>query len=325
MNDSSDRPAAGPPPEKRGRIPAIDGLRGAAVAAMVVYHGLWDIQYLGIAQLDLFTAPHWLAFRAVILVAFLALVGVSLTLAQGDRPRPAAFLRRLAVVAAAALAITAATWRFVPDGLVTFGVLHHIVVASVLALPFLRLPVWAVVAGAAFALSAPLLYESAHFNGRALAWTGLASEPPFAVDHVPLLPWFGVVLLGMVAGRRVVRARRRLAAWSPGGPAWRAILWTGRHSLAVYLLHQPLLMGTIWLAAGMPDVSPSADPGSAFVERCRAGCGDNGQSAAFCTRYCGCILDGLMAEGALDAVIAGRTSGDAALADLPAVCAQSPP
>lgn len=35
---------------------------------------------------------------------------------------------------------------------------------------------------------------------RWLNWLGLAAVKPATEDYVPLLPWFGVVLWGMVAG-----------------------------------------------------------------------------------------------------------------------------
>ena len=40
---------------------------------------------------------------------------------------------------------------------------------------------------------APLL------NGRALNWLGLVSRKPFTEDYVPVLPWLGVMLIGLLA------------------------------------------------------------------------------------------------------------------------------
>jgi uncharacterized membrane protein len=57
-----------------------------------------------------------------------------------------------------------------------------------------------------------------------------------------------VVLIGLFLGRALLRQRRlaRLAAWPGGGPAARLLALTGRHGLAIYLLHQPLLMAALW-------------------------------------------------------------------------------
>ncbi len=61
-----------------------------------------------------------------------------------------------------------------------------------------------------------------------------------------MFPWLGVVLLGVGLGHALLRAQfRPIAAL---GRAPRPLLWMGRHSLAIYMVHQPFLMGALWLA-----------------------------------------------------------------------------
>ena len=64
---------------------------------------------------------------------------------------------------------------------------------------------------------------------------------------MPLLPWLGVVLLGMALGSRLSRAP--VTATTAPSRAGKGLAWLGRHSLLIYLLHQPLLMGVIGLIA----------------------------------------------------------------------------
>jgi uncharacterized membrane protein len=94
-------------------------------------------------------------------------------------------------------------------------------------------------------LSSPL------FNAPGWLWLGLASEPRPSNDYVPLLPWFGTVLIG-IAGARVALAQASKAEWSrwqPRSTVSRMLALAGRRSLAVYLIHQPVLLGALWLVA----------------------------------------------------------------------------
>lgn len=246
--------AAGP--GVRPRLALLDSLRGFAVVLMAFYHGSWDADFLGLADIPLFTSLPWLALRAFILGLFLLLAGISLTLAHGEDVRWHAFLRRLATVGASALLITACTRLAFDEGYVTFGVLHHIAVASVIGLLVLRLTTVAIGILAAALLVLPNFVQVPAFNGRWLAWTGLAAEPPFAVDHVPLLPWMGIVFIGILVGRAIGQeAANQIAPWRiwrPRHAGGQLTCWLGRHSLVVYLVHQPIIFGILWLLAGAP-------------------------------------------------------------------------
>jgi len=128
--------------------------------------------------------------------------------------------------------------------------LHCIAVASVLALPFLRAPTLVPLAVAAFCFAAPRLFTDASLATPTLDWLGLGARAPVTNDYVPIFPWFGFVLLGIVAARSVLLlAARRLP--SPGR-LWsfaflRGLIWSGRHSLLIYLVHQPVLLGALVL------------------------------------------------------------------------------
>ena len=226
------------------RIPLIDVLRGIALAAMAVYHFAWDLGFFGLADLGVTEHPLWVAFARSIAGSFLALVGVSLYLAHGDSVKWKPFLRRLAVIAAAALAISIASYITDPDGVILFGILHCITVSSVLGLAFLRAPLPLVIAAAIFCLAAPTFLTSPAFNGLGLAWLGLGSEVIPSNDYNPLLPWFGMVLSGIAIARIV--PRDKWPGWEPGDVASRILALIGRHSLLFYLVHQPVLLGTLY-------------------------------------------------------------------------------
>jgi uncharacterized membrane protein len=233
------------------RISLVDVLRGAALAAMVVYHFSWDLELLDLAPLNVTGNPLWVTFAWMIAGSFLALTGVSLVLAHRERLNAWSFSRRLTMIAAAAGAITLASWYFEPGGIILFGILHCIAASSILGLAFLRTPMPVVLITAAACFAAPVLLTSPSFNAAGWLWLGLASEPRPSNDYVPLLPWFGMVLIG-IAGARVALARASKAEWArwqPRSAVSRVLALAGRHSLAVYLMHQPVLLGALWLVA----------------------------------------------------------------------------
>src|SRR5690606_12637101 len=130
---------------------------------------------------------------------------VSLFLAHGSGVRWTGFLRRLAMVAGAAAAISIATFLAVPDAFIFFGILHQIALASLFGLTFLRLP-WALtLVAAAAVIAAPHFLRSSFFDHPAWWWVGLSTSLPRSNDYVPVFPWFGAVLAGIAAAGLAMR------------------------------------------------------------------------------------------------------------------------
>ena len=276
------------------RIGVLDTLRGIALIAMASYHFGWDLEFFG--YLDPGAASHGLMriYARGIASSFLLLVGVSLVLAHYPSIRWRSFWRRLATVVVAAVAITIATWFFTPDAFIFFGILHCIAAASLVGLAFLRLP-WIVtlVVGAA-AILLPFYVRSPVFDVPYLKWVGLSTVLTRSNDYVPMLPWAGVVLVGIACGRAMLALglQHRLAN-VPAGP--RILRFVGRHSLAFYLLHQPVLIALVY-AMSMAVPPAARDPQQDYLASCHASCVQQGNDATLCTQFCACTLDRLQNE-----------------------------
>ena len=229
---------------KATRIDAIDTLRGVAICSMIVYHFAYDLRIYRVTNADFVHDPFWLAFRALIVTSFMVLVGISLVLAEEARATHAHFWRRIAVIVACALLVTLASWVAFRETFIYFGILHAIAVASVLVSPLVSRPRAALLTGAAI-IAAGVAWSNAWFDPRAHSWIGFATTKPPTEDYVPLAPWAGVVALGVAAGHGLVRDGFRKLAPLGNAPAW--LRWLGRHSLFVYMIHQPLLLGALWL------------------------------------------------------------------------------
>jgi uncharacterized membrane protein len=236
---------------RAARIPLIDALRGAAIAMMVAYHFSFDLNYFGVLHQNFYQDIFWTTSRSVILSSFLALVGVSLALAAGQGIRWPAYGRRLALIAACAIGVSTGSYLMFPASWIYFGVLHFIFVAGIVGLAFLRLGRANLIIGAAL-IAAGASIASPLFDQPWLNWIGLMTRKPITEDYVPLLPWFGVVLIGMFIGQQLLSARRLAPArgWTAAGTIGRSLAWAGRHSLAVYMVHQPLLIGILYLLLG---------------------------------------------------------------------------
>lgn len=240
------------------RIAAIDLARGVALVAMTVFHFCWDLAMFGQIPVTTMFTPGMVWFARSIAGSFLFLVGFSLVLAHSGGIRWRSFALRLAQVVAAAALITGATYLATPDAFIFFGILHSIALGSVLALPLVALPAWilipAALAGAAVVLTGRGWLATAALDAPVWWWTGLSTAQIVSNDFVPVFPFFGMILLGVAAGRLALHAGFLdvLAKPQLAGRAASLLRFIGRNSLVYYLLHQPVMIAilftVLWVA-----------------------------------------------------------------------------
>jgi uncharacterized membrane protein len=232
----------------RQRFAGIDALRGFAVAQMIVYHFIYDLNYFGWLHFAMTRDQPWIGWRTAIVTQFLLLVGVSLVLRHAFKPAWSDFWPRWLQIAGAALLVSAGSWWVFHDRFIYFGILHYIAVALILAR--LLVPLGRVNIGLGIiALLVGLLFKNSLFDPTELNWIGFMTYKPRTEDYVPVFPWLGVTLIGVGLGASWQRAgfaiTPALRGFNAAPP--RLLVFLGTWALTVYLVHQPLLLGLLWV------------------------------------------------------------------------------
>lgn len=281
-----------------GRIDVLDVARGLALGAMALYHATWDLGYLRLTPENYALSPLGKVAAHGIAGSFLILVGVGLMLTHGAGIRRRAVTVRFARIGGAALAVTAATYALFPESYVFFGILHCIAVSSVLALPFLFVPIALTAVCAIVVMAAPVLAGGGSLDAPALFFLGLGRTLPQTNDYVPLCPWFGLVLVGIVAGRLGLPrlAASGLGHWRATSRPGRAIAAAGRHSLAVYLVHQPVLLAVFSGIAALTGPHPRAGEAE-FRALYARNCVGTGGEAGTCRVAARCVVGAFRRDG----------------------------
>ena len=220
---------------------------------MALYHTLYDLQSFGGYGIEA-TSGFWARFADATAFSFVFLVGVSLAISRSrDEERSGGstfgkYLVRGLKVLGYGMILTVVSWSL-GIGVIIFGILHLIGVSIILAYPFLRFRfVNLILAIPLIALGIYIHVNDFYTSGPWLLPLGiLPNSPIFMPDYRPLLPWFGVVLLGLFVGN-VVYGNRKRDRSSSGTPRLGVPLaFLGRHSLLFYLIHQPIIIATLVL------------------------------------------------------------------------------
>ena len=224
----------------RRRFDVLDAWRTLAIVLMAAYHFLYDLYIFGVISADrLFSAPLNVLER-FICCSFILLAGASARFSRNN-------LRHGLIVLGAGLVVEIGAAA--AGQTIRFGVLmllgSSMVLWHFLGKGLQKLPGWSVAAG-----SGVLFFAARWWTGRtavSVPWLyplGFTAPGFYSADYFPLLPWFFLFLTGTALGGWCLahRENRLLTVSLPG-----ALTWPGRHSLLIYVLHQPVLYGISYL------------------------------------------------------------------------------
>lgn len=242
---------------KKKRFIELDLFRGLAIVLMIFGHILWDLDYFGVIPMN---NGIYSGLQKTVPPMFFLIVGMGLIVSrkkkeltpEGEKKYYKRLMMRGVKIIGLGIILTLISILFIPDKPVFFGVLHCIGLSIILSVPFLKYRQYNLIFATTMIL-AGLWFTQLNIQNPTLAHLIFGLRPAeiwsMTVDYFPLLPWFGVTLLGIAIGDWMYcgdKRRFRMPDLSRYRPA-KIFSWIGQHSLEIYLIHQPVIAGTLYL------------------------------------------------------------------------------
>jgi len=238
-----------------GRFIEIDVLRGLAIILMIFLHIIWDLDYFGLFPIN----TQIYQFQKIVPTIFFILLGVCLVVSKNKKITQTSFdeitynkhlfLRGLKIFGLGMI-ITLVTMIFIPDKPIFFGVLHCIGFSIILSIPFMKFKYYNLLF-ASLVILIGFLFSQNSIEDPTLIHLVVGLQPTniaqYTIDYFPLFPWFGACLFGIVLGKLLYKdneRRFRIPDISKYKPVT-MFSWLGKHSLTIYLLHQPIIAGAL--------------------------------------------------------------------------------
>lgn len=235
------------------RLHLLDALRGFLLLNMIAFHGMWNLVYLFGVDAPWYKGTAGYLWQQFICWSFILLSGFCWAMSRNH-------LKRGLLVFGGGVAVSLVTCTVMPESRILFGILTCIGSCVLLLIP-LEKPLQKVppVLGAVLSFGLFFLLRNCGkgtlgFEGIVLgtlpdwlyrnyltAYLGFPQPGFFSTDYFPLLPWFFLFLTGFYLFRTADRADWNERLFSRGQLP--LLNFLGKHSLIVYLLHQPVLYG----------------------------------------------------------------------------------
>ena len=229
----------------KSRIVGLDIFRGYAIVLMIFFHLTFDLNNFDYISIDIRGDAFWKNFRFFIVSMFVFGAGMSLKLAHYQNISYQKIKKRIFILALASLAVSIGSYTQFANSWIYFGVLHFMLFASLVGLLFLKIPKLALI----FALFIILGYL---YNIINMHWLFIFLQKPLHLplhrteDLVSLTPWFGVFLLGIVFASYNLHQKTFTNSFFESKNRINRILSIfGKHSLLIYLIHQPIIFALL--------------------------------------------------------------------------------
>ena len=233
----------------QNRFLIIDILRTCALALMILYHLIYDLDQWTNLNIDV-NAPFWFVLGKAAALLFIFLSGIS----SGLSKRPVKNGLRVLFFG---MIITLVTYVAFPEQYVRFGILHFLGVMMLLYPLIQKLPNSALIVGSFLLIACGFVLQDKVVNTPLLLPLGLMYPGFSTIDYYPLLPYGGVTLLGVLSYRYYFASQKAVKKVSNRNKesstpkekkraTYSMVTWISRHSLWIYLTHQPILLALIF-------------------------------------------------------------------------------
>lgn len=242
--------------QKAGRLAGLDTIRGITLLSMMLYHTCWDLVFLFGKKIPGYSGLGGYVWQQSICWTFILLAGFCWSLGSHH-------LKRGLIVFGSGILITFVTLLVMPESRVIFGVLTLIGSCMLLLIPMeklllkLRAEIGLVGSFLLFLLFRNvntgylgsgnwniLKLPDGFYENLFTTYLGFPQKGFFSADYFSLLPWFFLFLTGFYLYQLVQKNHMMEKLFSWRVPGFDVI---GRHSLLIYLLHQPAVFGISWM------------------------------------------------------------------------------
>ncbi|HOM01506.1 MAG TPA: heparan-alpha-glucosaminide N-acetyltransferase [Acetivibrio sp.] len=222
------------------RIWEIDILRGTLVIMMVILHILFDLEFVynfpigyGTGFIDI--------IRIIVATLFIMVSGISTSFSKNS-------FRRGLVVFSAALLISLVTFIVGRDFFICFGVLHLIGICMMASPLLKKIPTFGLIILSLIVGMTQFIIPYIKISHNYFFMFGLYNDKFISADYYPIFPWAWPFLLGMVLSRFIYKEKKSILKFSVRD---NPVSWLGRHSLLIYLIHQPIILLLLAIIMGL--------------------------------------------------------------------------
>lgn len=240
----------------RMRFYTIDNIRGINLISMILYHLVWDMVYIFGISLEWYESEAGYLWQQSICWTFIFLSGFCWTLGKQH-------FKRGCIVSLAGAAISVITILIMPEQRIVFGVLSMLGACMLLMIPLDKaVRKWNKYAG--LLMSVVLFFfvreinegffgfesmrvgrvPSAFYKGYMMTFLGFPDESFQSTDYFSLFPWFFLFLAGYFAFQIVSEHEKNTFLQ---GKKMSGISYVGKYSLPIYMLHQPIIYGALFV------------------------------------------------------------------------------
>lgn len=246
--------------KKSQRLHILDELRGVAIILMVLYHTLFSMAFIFHLEFTYNIMWHAFKFQPIIPIMFITLCGIVCSLSRNN-------LKRGIKIFAIAIGITIVTAIFMPSTTIIFGILHFLGICLILY-ALLEKWIFKIPVGVGIALSLLLFIVAYNIPNGYIGFKGLlyfelptqlySCYPLFLIglptadfssgDYFPIIPNIFLLLFGVYTGKLIKEKGAPAIMYKSLCPP---LAFLGRHSLLIYVIHQPIIIGVLYVVTAL--------------------------------------------------------------------------
>jgi uncharacterized membrane protein len=233
-----------------GRIFLLDVLRGFAICGMIIFHICYLLTLFQVWDINP-TKGIFFFLAKITQITFLTLVGIGLSISAKKYSWHTFQIRqwkRVLLILSCAFIVSISTLIFIPNVYVRFGVLH-LIGTGILFFSFVGTNTFRALL---ISLMVFLLTFLKDWWKGPFLWLypfGFFHRSFASIDFFPIVPWLGVIALGVFFGNIIDFKKLNMPERSPW---YSSFAFLGRYALFIYMVHVPIILFVFWIFGIIP-------------------------------------------------------------------------